>query len=127
MVLYDSKEYEDSDKSLVRSPVEIVFNYLGLLVEYWDIQKGLPDQAQMEKFLGMISWFYNPVMKQPHLYAQWVINQINSGRKMVIFGNFGAYIDEENELRVKEFKYVFQAMGLKHWDIKMKRRSQEKT
>jgi hypothetical protein len=55
-------------------------------------------------------------MPKPREYSEWVIKQIDAGRKMVIIGNFGAYVNESTELEEKHFKPVFQALGLKHWD-----------
>lgn len=119
LIMYDNKEVKKNEQENFKLPEGIVLNHLGLLTEYWDVRKGLPDQEYMAKFRGIISLFNNPEMKQPHIYAEWVKQQIAAGRKMVIMGNYGAYIDEENDIRVLDFQSVFEAMGLHHWDSKI--------
>lgn len=119
MILYDSEEYEEEADVVKGFPVGIVLNHLGLLVDYWDIQDGHPDQKHMSKYLGIISLFQNPRMKEPSRYAEWIKQQITEGRKMIIIGNYGAYIDASTNIQVKNFKEVYKAMGLHHWDTEL--------
>ena len=119
LILYDGAETGNSDLEVQSIPIGIVLNHLGLLVKYWDIQKGLPDEINMSKYLGIISWFFNPLMKQPARYAEWINQQITQGRKMIIIGNYGAYMDASTKIGTKDFKKVFHAMGLRHWDTEL--------
>lgn len=118
LVLYNSRENPDkSPERFINNPLAIVLNHLGLLIEYRDVQEVLPDDKHMEKFLGIISTFQSNIMKDPGKYSLWVQEQLKKGKKMVIMGSFGAYIDEDTELEIKHYKPVFRALGLKHWDI----------
>lgn len=117
LALYDKAENPDMDQNPIRNRVEIILNHLGLVLEYWDIQKGLPDAKKMAKFRGVMTWFHNPVMRQPDQYARWLEQQIKANRKVVILGNYGAFFDEENELPAGGIKSFFKTMGLRYWDV----------
>ncbi|MBN2090332.1 hypothetical protein JW964_12035 [candidate division KSB1 bacterium] len=119
LALYDSKDVKDLDENPIRKRVEIILNHLGMVVEHWDLQKGLPKSTQMEKYRGILTWFQDPIMENPENYAIWLQQQIQEGRKVVILGNYGAYYDAENELPVDGAKRVFKEMALRYWDLKI--------
>jgi len=126
MALYDGAENDDLDQNSIRTRVEVILNHLGLVVEHWDLRKGLPDPVKMEKFRGVITWFHDPVMKQPEQYASWLQEQIHANRKVVILGDYGAFYDQENELPANGVKDFFKAMGLRYWDVKVQPSKKQK-
>jgi len=119
IVLYDGADFGESSFLSKDIPIAIVLNHLGLLVQYWDIQKGLPDKIEMSKYIGIVSWFNRPLMKESSRYAEWVCQQIAEGRKMIIIGNYGAYMDLSTHTETKESNKVFQAMGLRYWETEL--------
>jgi hypothetical protein len=119
LAMYDGLEYPDIVQNPLHDRVEIILNHLGQVVEYWDIQNGLPEPEHMEEFRGIVTWFQKPVMRDPAVYAQWLRRQIADGRKVVILGNYGALYDERNELPAEGVKEAFNAMGLRYWDLKV--------
>ncbi|MBN2092248.1 DUF2194 domain-containing protein [candidate division KSB1 bacterium] len=119
LALYDGAESPDLDQNPIRTRAEVILNHLGLLVEHWDLQKGLPTVEKMEKFRGILTWFHDPVMKNSAEYADWLQEQIQNGKKVVIFGNFGAIYDQKNQLPTPNVKAVFNSLDLRYWDLKI--------
>lgn len=119
LALYDSKDVADLDENPIRKRAEVILNHLGLVIQHWDIQKGLPTSTNMEQYRGILTWFQDPIMENPENYSVWLQEQIIAGRKVVILGSYGAFYDAENELPATEVKEFFAALGLRYWDIKI--------
>ncbi len=119
LALYDSKENATLENNSIHNNLEIILNHLGLVLSYHDIQQGLPAPEKMENFRGIITWFYNPVYKNPISYAQWLTNQIRQGRKVVMLGNYGAFLDEDLQSPTPYIQTFFREMGLRYWDVKI--------
>ncbi|MBN2090790.1 DUF2194 domain-containing protein [candidate division KSB1 bacterium] len=119
LAFYDSRENSTLENNPIHNNLEIVLNHLGLVLTYHDIQNGLPAPEKMEKYRGIISWFYNPVHPNPVAYAQWLTQQIRQGRKVVILGNYGAYLDEDLQSPTRYIQAFFNELGLRYWDVKI--------
>ncbi len=117
LALYDSTELEDAsvDNSLIHSYAEVILNHLGLIVDYHDINIGLPAQDTMKKYRGIITWFQDNHIPKAHEYALWVEYQIKDGKKMVILGDYGAYEDELGNFVDSEIlDRVFSLFGVEY-------------
>jgi len=68
LALYDSTESSDGsvDNSLIHSYAEVILNHLGLIVDYHDINTGLPAQDTMKKYRGVITWFQDNHIPKAH-------------------------------------------------------------
>ena len=95
LALYDSGQGQSPKSNHIHNNAEVILNHLGCVVDYWDIQKGLPDPNQMDKYLGVMTWFYANQMRWPVRYIRWASEQVAAGRKYVILGNIGAFVDRE--------------------------------
>ncbi|MFQ5824478.1 MAG: hypothetical protein ACE5JB_10520 [bacterium] len=96
LALYNSEQGQTTKINHIHANAEVILNHLGCVVDYWDIKDGLPDQKIMQKYLGVITWFYNNSIKQPEKYLNWASQQIVAKRKFVILGNIGAFKDATN-------------------------------
>ncbi len=115
IALYDGNATQVIKRSRIHNFLETPLNHLGLIVEYHDIQKKLPDVINRPDVLGVISWFRNKTedeLKNQEEYAKWAINVIKNGKKFVFFDNpgFGYYSDNHDlyEL-IEEFFELFGA------------------
>ncbi|MCP4446445.1 MAG: hypothetical protein GY811_14030 [Myxococcales bacterium] len=108
LALYDSNETieeEDDHENITLRPIdsevamvhrlgELPLNHLGLVLDYHDVNTGtLPDTAEMEKYLGVISWFDDNKMREPDAYLQWLALQAQEGRRVVVMEYLGAFTD----------------------------------
>lgn len=77
----------------VHAWAQMPLNWLGLVVDYHDVTRGLPDEAQMDRYRGVLTWYQTEEIDDPLGYLQWLAAQIRAGRRVVILGNLGAYRD----------------------------------
>ena len=97
LCLYDSVERIEPRHCEIHVYAEVVLNYLGLLCEYRDVNRELPDDAFMEPFRGVLTWFSDRTMKHGRRYWQWLERQLAAGRRVVILGELGATTDVPDE------------------------------
>lgn len=81
----------DSEVSPAHRLAELPLNYLGLAVDYADVNLPLPDEAQMRRYRGVLIWFNDEKMKEPERYLEWLAAQPAAGRRVVILERLGAY------------------------------------
>src|SRR5436853_4376699 len=79
----------------VHAWAQMPLNWLGLVVDYHDVARGLPDEAQMGRYRGVLTWHQTEEIDDPLGYLQWLAAQVRAGRRLVILGNLGAYRDRE--------------------------------
>ncbi|SMC20100.1 hypothetical protein SAMN02746041_00813 [Desulfacinum hydrothermale DSM 13146] len=67
-----------------------VLHHLGLLMDYWDVnRRPLPDDTMMENVRAVIVTLRHPVESNRTSYLQWLQHQLDSGRKLVVLGLLG--------------------------------------
>ena len=90
LCLFDSTENRSPQICETHLYAETVLNHLGLIPVYWDVNEPLPDDAAMERYRGILTWFMDTRMKRSRAYWEWLAHQPAAGRKVVILGNLGA-------------------------------------
>src|SRR5262249_24645953 len=92
------KEFPTPEESMIHQMAEMPLNHLGLVVEYHDVRKPLPDLTQRPDVRGILSWYRseNPISDLPG-YVTWATNAIDRGKKFVVMGVSGLSFDEEKE------------------------------
>jgi len=106
----------DISSSNIHVFAEMPLNYLGVKLEYVDIDKTLPDLSNRNDVIGILSWFDEGVTtKNLPDYLEWLSKNIDSGKKIVIIGNplfYAGSIDDSmfNETLASD---VFKRLGLK--------------
>ena len=98
----------------LRAYAEIILNHLGLIVDHWDVDKGLPPEEAMAKYRGVTTWFSTSSMPEALGYAKWVQAQIGKGRRFVMLGDPGASLDRNSEVRVRAPEAIFEALGFRY-------------
>lgn len=94
LAFYQRDHLETSEKNRIHDAVETFLNHLGLVVDFRAIEDGLPTDAQMDPYRGVITYFQGASVPDAQGYAVWLKSQIDSGRKVVILGDYGAYQDK---------------------------------
>ncbi len=90
LAFYDSAIGQKPGKNPIHANAEVILNYLGCHVQYWDIQSELPDAQTMQRYRGVLTWFYRDEMPNPEAYLEWAEEQLDAGRRFVILENLGA-------------------------------------
>ena len=89
---------------------QMPINWLGLMVEYHDIDQGLPDERIMSRYRGIVSWFQTEELPEPLTYLRWLGAQLRGGRRVVILGYLGALRDRRT-LRTVDLAAVNEALA----------------
>lgn len=97
LAFYTRSARETAVKNFVHDQAETVLNYLGLVVDYRAIEDGLPSDAEMEPYRGIITWWAEPRVPDAQGYNDWAIRQMKAGRKLVILGNVAS--DDDASLK----------------------------
>jgi len=96
LALYKSSENQSEKENEIFFYLSQPLSKMGLSVEYWDIDRGLPTAKVMADIRAVVTWFRGPAMQNPETYLDFLDNTIESGRKVIIIDNFGAYQDRKN-------------------------------
>jgi len=91
LALYKGTEKVDAESNFIRRFLAEPLKSLGYTVDYRDVTRGLPPAAEMTRYKGILTWYQTADMENAAAYCQWLLEQIQAGRKVVILGNLGAY------------------------------------
>jgi polysaccharide biosynthesis protein PelA len=114
LAIYDSGEGLTGDTSKIFENCQTVLNYLGLVVDYQDVNQPLPGPRTMAGYRGILTWFESDGINNPQVFLAWLGKQLNQGIKLVIFGSMG-FSEENLSPAVKQLaKAVYAHLGLDH-------------
>ena len=51
---------------------QMPLNWLGLMVEYHDIDQGLPDERVMTRYRGIVTWYQTEEIAEPLAFLRWL-------------------------------------------------------
>lgn len=112
-MLYKSSEKINPNDYEVKWHLEPILAQQGWKLTYVDADKGLPGETDMASYQGVCSWHRSAVYSKPTEYVRWMRNQVVSGRKVIVFGNFGAYTaDQKTWLGNEVLNEFFLPFGL---------------
>lgn len=88
----------DASNSLLGNMAEMPLNHLGLSLEFHDVNQPLPDISKREDVRGLITWFLSGTkMKDAEAYIAWASAAVDAGKKYVILGYPGFYLDNDGK------------------------------
>jgi len=95
--LYKSSEGKSAGNNEIKTYLSGIIRDLGLRLTYWDIDKNIPRQKDLENVRAIITWFDGNEMKDPKSYLEFLNLCLDAGKKLVIIGNFGAYYNSTDK------------------------------
>jgi polysaccharide biosynthesis protein PelA len=115
VALYDSSEAEQADDNPIHQLAEMPLNWLGFYLRYHDIAQGVPPDDLVDQAHGIITWFGSDEMANPTQYLAWLEGKLQEGKKVIILGNLGAFVDSTTKSPVPndQINAVFNALGLR--------------
>ncbi len=91
LVFYEKSRKESPTENSVYHKAETVLNYLGLMVDYRAVEEPLPTAAEMEPYLGVLTWFGSRAVQKAGAFDLWIRQQLKAGKKVVVMGDYPAY------------------------------------
>ena len=91
LALYKSNEHTTAKDNPILHHLSQQLKELGYEVDYKDSLGKLPDSEEMKEYEGIITFYFTPVHPKAKEYIKWLKEEIKAGRKIIIFGNFGAH------------------------------------
>lgn len=114
LALYDSSNVTDVFFTLLHQQAEMPLNYLGMELVYRDVNQPLPADVDMVGYRGVITWFgKRDQIKAPADYCRWARGQMQRGRKVVILGRMGFYMEGTRSM-VPECREMLQTLGVRY-------------
>jgi polysaccharide biosynthesis protein PelA len=111
LLLYKGSE-EGVSASRVATRVEPILKSMGFKTTYHDIEQGLPPSDSVDLIL---SWYASAKIQDPEAYIDWMAQQIASGKKVVVLGNFGAHTADGSTWMTNEsLNRFFYPFGLSY-------------
>ncbi|MBA7638672.1 hypothetical protein ES703_46328 [subsurface metagenome] len=99
LALYKSSEGQTENENEIFYYLSKPIKEMGLSLTYWDIDRGIPGERLLNRVRAVITWFRGPAMSEPEAYLDFLNKSMDSGCKLVVFDNFGAYQNN----RTKEY------------------------
>lgn len=113
LALYDSSNVTDVYFTPIHQHAEMPLNFLGMEVVYRDVNEPLPSESDMAGYRGIITWFAKrDQVNNPGDYCGWAKDQMLAGRKVVIFGRMGFYMEGTRRM-VPACKDMLQYLGVR--------------
>jgi len=115
LALYDSTYDKRIADTPIHQIVEMPLNHLGLVVEYRDINSGLPRIEDLQDVRGVITWFQSDMMPDPLGYLAWADAMIQAGKKFVVVGELSADRDLKNHITpASALNQFWSSLGLRN-------------
>lgn len=126
LALYKGSEKQSDRENFIKKLASVELFKLGYKLDYYDIDKGIPDSSVMEEYKGIISWYGTSEMYNAAKYCEWLGDQVSAGKKVVILGDFGAYAEKIkkdsryivrylSEIEINNFFYPFGLVMKQQW------------
>lgn len=115
IALYSSREEPRVRLTAAHQIGAFPLNWLGLVVEYHDVEAGLPPLWQDPDVRGVLAWFQQPGIPDPAGYVAWAERLVASGRRFVVVGDPGIGRDTQGrETGMEVLTRFYALLGLEY-------------
>jgi len=97
LALYKSSENQKEEENESFWYLSVPLKNMGFTVKYWDIDSKLPSAALLNEARAIVTWFRGESMDDPIVYMDMLDKFIDSGKKVLIIDNFGAYSNRKTK------------------------------
>jgi hypothetical protein len=112
LMLYKKSEAKSIQELPVYHRAAVILEYLGLIPVYRAVEDGLPDDAEMNRYHAIVTWHSKPHMHQAQDYGDWMLRQIQNGKRVAILEEYGASFDLDTQEPTTNQVDVMQALGI---------------
>lgn len=114
LAIYDANEGIAADTSKIFENCQTILNYLGLIVDYQDVNRPLPAPQAMADYRGILTWFESDGIQNPQAYLTWLSEQLTRKKKLVVLGSMGFSEADLSPEFQRLAKAVYAHLGLDH-------------
>lgn len=112
LVVYKKSEARSLEELPFYNRGAVILEYLGLVPDFRAVEDGLPDDSEMENYLGVASWHTKRHMYEAEEYGDWLLTQIENGKRVAILQEYGANFDLETQEPTSNQAEVMAALGI---------------
>lgn len=110
LVLWDSAIQRDISFTIAHKFAEMPLNFLGLHLEYVDLQKPLPDLKERKDVYGVLSWLPDTYkLFNPNRVIQWLLSALDLKKKCLIINSNSLLKEDVNYGYINE---LWQRLGI---------------
>ena len=110
--LFDSRREPDPRESRIHRLLDKPLNHLGMVVDYHDIAKGLPDPSSLTGFRGVITYFDSAV-PDSRTYLEWASAVLDRNIRYVVMGDPGLVVDGGSGISLDSLNDFLGRLGLR--------------
>ncbi len=117
LALYKSNEGQTQHNNPVHLFFELPLTFLGFRVHYHDLCQGVDGICPIGPYRAIVTWFGNDDLPGAQAYRHWLLRQVESGAKLLIFGSFGAVTEPgcvASASDLEETQAIFAALGARY-------------
>ncbi|MDZ7374622.1 MAG: hypothetical protein ONB23_11725 [candidate division KSB1 bacterium] len=117
LALYKSSEGQTEEDNPVYEFLEFPLSFLGYRVHYYDLSQGIKNLGSTDRYAAIVTWFWDDDLAGASSYRRWLLQQLEAGKKLLIFGTFGAVSEPRaspSAEDLREVDAVFAALGVRY-------------
>jgi hypothetical protein len=89
LLLHDGAEAPSLAQSPIHRLAALPVEHLGYVPDYLDVRRGLPREPLAGRYAGIVTWFTDDDLPDSVGYPDWLLQQIEAGLPVVMFGRPG--------------------------------------
>ena len=90
LIIYDgTEESRDPRRTAFHKTGEMPLHYLGLDTKWWDADRGVPGEEELEGVRGLLLVFGDGKLRGAERFASFVAEQLKRGKRILFLGGFG--------------------------------------
>ncbi len=113
LALYDGKAEPTPTDTRIHRFAEMPLNYLGFVLVYRDVNKGLPDTDALSQYTAVLTWFLEP-LADPRGVGDWLTRATTSARLRYVV--LGEVLPEAGEEMAPVTDRLYAKLGLADGD-----------
>lgn len=114
LVVYKKSEAPTLEELPFFNRGAVILEYLGLIPKYWAVEDGLPDDSEMANYRGIVTWHTKRHMHEAQEYGDWLLRQIEHGKRVAILQEYGASYDLQTQEPTTNQADVMAALGIQY-------------
>lgn len=112
IALYSEVEDDEIFFTDIHGFAQFPINHLGVRLEYYDVNKTLPNLKEREDVLGVLTWFRSRKdVKEPSRLLEWAIEVLQGEKKWIILGDPG-FGSGDPSISLKRVNQFWHQLGL---------------
>jgi len=99
LAIYDSRVEPDSGSTVIHLRLEAVFDHLGYVLDYRDVNGPLPDAAALDRYAAVVTWFVDD-LEAADAFLGWAADAARAGTRFIAIGHLGVTSSPQNRERL---------------------------